>query len=201
MPEPRTLPELMQAARAFQESRVLLTALELDVLPACGDGAGADQVAAAAGCDPRATGMLLNALAALGVLAKEGGRYRCTEAGRGPGPAAGRADAHGAPVGHLVHPHRLRADRDLRPHGPPGGQVEDFIAAMHARARTVTGGGPARHRRHRGWAAAGRGRRAGHLRHRLRPGRSRAAGRGAGPGPGGAHRPGPHPGRGPGRTG
>ena len=80
MTESRTLPDLLQAMRGFQESRVLLTAMELDILPACGAGANADAVAAVIGCDPRATGMLLNTLASMGVLVKEGERFRCTEA-------------------------------------------------------------------------------------------------------------------------
>ena len=35
----RTLGDMMQAIRAFQESRVFLTALELDLFSALGDGA------------------------------------------------------------------------------------------------------------------------------------------------------------------
>jgi SAM-dependent methyltransferase len=139
MTEPRTLPDLLQALRGFQESRVLLTALELDVLPAVGEGAGAAGVAARIGCDPRATGMLLNALAALGVLRKDGDRYRCTEAAM----ALGRERAG---LMHLAHlwgtwsglSGAVRSGTSPRP-GPGGAQVEHFIAAMHARARTLTG--------------------------------------------------------------
>jgi len=65
-----TFEELLERARAFQESRVLLTAIELDVFSAVGDGATASQVAGRIGADPRATEMLLNALAAIGALAK-----------------------------------------------------------------------------------------------------------------------------------
>jgi len=53
---------MMQTLRGFQESRALLTAMELDLLPACGAGAPVAEVAAAVGADPRATAMLLNAL-------------------------------------------------------------------------------------------------------------------------------------------
>jgi SAM-dependent methyltransferase len=143
MPTPRTLPDLIQAARGFQESRALLTALELDLLAAVGDGAGAAQVAAAAGTDPRATAMLLNALAALGVLAKDGERFRCTEAGRGL--ARERAG-----LLHMAHLWRtwstltdcVRTGRSGRS-GPQGGDVEHFIEAMHARARTIAAGSAA----------------------------------------------------------
>ncbi|MGD8328261.1 MAG: methyltransferase, partial [Acidobacteriota bacterium] len=59
-----------------QASRPLLTALELDVFTAVGDGATAEEVAARVGADARATAMLLNALVALEALAKEGEMFR-----------------------------------------------------------------------------------------------------------------------------
>jgi len=62
----RSLANLIQSARAFQESRVLLTALELDVFSTVGEGgATAADVAQRLGTEPRATEMLLNALVAL----------------------------------------------------------------------------------------------------------------------------------------
>ncbi len=73
------LPEDLELRiRAFQESRILLTAIELDLFEALGAGADADDVAGALGTDPRATGMLLNALAALGAIEKRGGVFRNT---------------------------------------------------------------------------------------------------------------------------
>ncbi|MDR3671030.1 MAG: methyltransferase [Holophaga sp.] len=139
MTESRTLPDLLQALRGFQESRVLLTALELDILPAVGAGADAAAVAAKAGCDPRAAGMLLNALTALGVLVKEGDRFRCTEAARALGQER-------AGLMHMAHlwdtwsglTRAVRSGSTPR-FGPAGAQVEHFIAAMHTRARTITG--------------------------------------------------------------
>lgn len=137
MSEPRTLPELMRTVRGFQESRVLLTAMELDILPACGAGADAVTVAGTIDADPRATGMLLNALAAMGVLVKEGERFSCSEAARALG-------AERAAMLHMAHlwntwsglTECVRTGRSARS-GPPGDQVENFIAAMHARARTI----------------------------------------------------------------
>jgi SAM-dependent methyltransferase len=139
MTESRTLPDLLQAMRGFQESRVLLTAMELDILPACGAGANADAVAAVIGCDPRATGMLLNTLASMGVLVKEGERFRCTEAAA----ALGRERAGMLHMANLWDTWSsltgcVRTGTTART-GPPGGKVEHFIAAMHARARTVAG--------------------------------------------------------------
>jgi (2Fe-2S) ferredoxin/SAM-dependent methyltransferase len=70
--------ELNQTLRGYQESRVLLTAIELDVFTAVGGGAAAAQVAQKISTDPRATEMLLNALTAMGLLTKEEGVFRNT---------------------------------------------------------------------------------------------------------------------------
>jgi SAM-dependent methyltransferase len=75
-----TFDDLMLKARGFQESRVLLTAIELDLFTAVGDGAAEEEVAARLGTDARATGMLLNALVAMGVLTKNGSVFHNTEA-------------------------------------------------------------------------------------------------------------------------
>src|ERR1039457_2782127 len=68
--------------RALQESRALLTALELDLFTAVGDGAGAVEVATRLGADPRATEMLLNALASLRLLVKREGVFHNSPASR-----------------------------------------------------------------------------------------------------------------------
>ncbi len=67
--------DLMQSIRAFQESRTLLTAIELDVFTHVGSGASAVEMASRMKADLRATEMLLNALAALNVLEKREGMY------------------------------------------------------------------------------------------------------------------------------
>jgi (2Fe-2S) ferredoxin/precorrin-6B methylase 2 len=72
--------ELNQTLRGYQESRVLLTAIELDVFTAVGGGAAAAQVAQGISTDPRGTEMLLNALTAMGLLAKDKGVFRNTPA-------------------------------------------------------------------------------------------------------------------------
>ncbi|HLY17639.1 MAG TPA: methyltransferase [Bryobacteraceae bacterium] len=64
--------------RAFQESRVILTALELDLFTAVGDGASADVAAVKMKTGVRATEMLLNALAAMGLLVKQADSFRNT---------------------------------------------------------------------------------------------------------------------------
>jgi len=66
----------------FQESRVLLSAVELDAFTAVGSGARAAEAAARMGTDPRATEMLLNALVAMELLAKRDGAYHNVPAGQ-----------------------------------------------------------------------------------------------------------------------
>ena len=70
--------EFIGAMRAYQESRVLLTAVELDIFAAVGDNSTAAEVARKLGTNPRATETLLNALVALCTLEKAGGVYRNT---------------------------------------------------------------------------------------------------------------------------
>ena len=75
MPAPSgpALPEdLLQTLRAWQESRILLSAIELDVFTAVGAGATSAEVARRLGLDPRGTDVLLHAVAALGLLGKQG---------------------------------------------------------------------------------------------------------------------------------
>ncbi len=70
--------DLQQRIRGFQESRVILTALELDLFTAVGEGATAPQVAGKIGGNARATEKLTNALVALGLLTKQDGTFRNT---------------------------------------------------------------------------------------------------------------------------
>ncbi len=68
--------DLMQTIRGFQESRAILTAIDLDLFTAVGEGGDAPAISRRAGTDARATEMLLNALAALGLLSKQDGVFR-----------------------------------------------------------------------------------------------------------------------------
>lgn len=128
--------------RGFQESRAILTALELDVFSAVGGGAAAEALAAKLGTDVRATEMLLNALAAIGLLAKEDAVFRCT-------PVAARYLAAGSPDNaqpallHTVHlwPRWSTLTECVRRGTSVGARetggedwTEAFIAAMHRNA-------------------------------------------------------------------
>ncbi len=74
--------DLENLSGAFAESRALHTAVQLDLFSAMQDGATADQVAAAKKLDPRATELLLNALAAMELLSKTDGLFTLSETAR-----------------------------------------------------------------------------------------------------------------------
>ena len=67
-----------QMIRGYMPSRCILTALELDIFTAVGEGANAEQIGMRIHANARAVGMLLNALVALGVLSKSGDNYTNT---------------------------------------------------------------------------------------------------------------------------
>ena len=137
----RTIDDMSRAIRSFQESRVFLTALDLDVFTVVGDGAEAARVAQAIGADPRATELLLNALTSLGALEKHQGSFSCTAESRAFGP--GRAG-----LMHTVHLWEtwstltdcVKTGTTQRRPGvetPDEAWTEAFIEAMHARAKTT----------------------------------------------------------------
>jgi len=70
--------DVQETVRGFMASRALLTALELDIFTAVGEGGSAAEVAKKIGADARATEMLLHALAALKLLAKSNGNFQNT---------------------------------------------------------------------------------------------------------------------------
>lgn len=136
--------ELNTRIRAFQESRVILSALELNIFDTLGDGATAPAAAAAIGADARSTEMLLNALAAIGLVQKREGVFRNA-------PAAARYFTTASPDNArpaLLHTAHLwttwstltecvLAGTSTASDGPAGGDAdwtEAFIAAMHRNA-------------------------------------------------------------------
>ncbi len=135
--------------RGFQESRILLTAVELDLFTAVGSGASAQEVALKAGTHPRATETLLNALAAIGALVKKDARYFNTPATEQHLVAGSPACARPALM-HTVHlfdswatlTECVRKGTAVRKPGVAAGDpqwTESFIEAMHWRARDEAG--------------------------------------------------------------
>ena len=136
--------DLNQTLRGYMESRALLTALELDIFTAVGGGATAEVIAQKISTHPRATEMLLNALAAMGMLAKQQGVFRNS-------PTAARYFAAGSKDNArpgLIHTaniwHRWSNLTDCVRAGTAVGHqemaargddwTEPFIAAMHRNA-------------------------------------------------------------------
>jgi SAM-dependent methyltransferase len=140
-PEPPAMPpdDFTQLVNAWREGRIVLTAVELDLFSAIGDGATAAEVARRLAVDPRGTGCLLHALAALGLLEKRGESFH-------NGPVAARFLCAGSPDerrGALLHGaalwHRWSALTECVRTGRPAergprdaADTGSFIAAMHA---------------------------------------------------------------------
>lgn len=137
--------EWNERIRAFQESRAILTALELDAFTAVGGGATAEQAAKHMGTDLRATEMLLNALAGIGLLIKQDGAFRNGSVAARHLAADSPAPARPALL-HTAHlwvtwSHLTEAVR-TGTNAPPGGDgqwTEAFIAAMHRNASERAG--------------------------------------------------------------
>jgi len=144
--EAGTIPEeLLETVRGFWTSRVLLTALELDIFNAVGNGSSASEVAHRAATDAHATATLLDALVSMGLLTKQNGTFHNT-------PVSGRFltrnSADDARAGLLHHANlwerwshlteRLRKGANPpRTHTPEATQA--FIAAMDRNSRERTG--------------------------------------------------------------
>lgn len=140
-PEPPAAPpdDFTQMANAWRESRIVLTAVELDLFSAVGDGATAAGIAGRLATDLRGTGCLLHALAALGLLEKRGESFH-------NGPVAARFLCAGSADdrrGALMHSaalwHRWSALTECVRTGRPASRgprdeadTAAFIAAMHA---------------------------------------------------------------------
>jgi (2Fe-2S) ferredoxin/SAM-dependent methyltransferase len=140
--------DLNLTLRGYMESRALLTALELDIFTAVGNGATAAEVAQKISTHPRATEMLLNALASMGMLLKQQGVFHDT-------PVTARYFAEGSKDNArpgLIHTaniwHRWSNLTDCVRAGTAVGHQEmaerdndwtkPFIAAMHRNAAERT---------------------------------------------------------------
>jgi len=134
--------DVSELIRGFMASRAVLTALELDVFTAVGEGGTAGQIAVKIRTSTHATGMLLNALASLKLLEKREDVYANT-------PLAARFLVEGTPdSARLAQLHianlwkrwstltdAVRAGTAVAPRGGDNGWVAPFIAAMDHNAR------------------------------------------------------------------
>ncbi len=142
-----TMPDdLQEMIRGFMPSRAVLTALELDIFTAVGDGATAADVAANTKADARATEMLLNALVSLKLLEKSGTAFRNTDLSARFFAAGSRDNARPGLL-HTAHIwHRWSTLTDCVRKGTrvssgrDGAQTRDFIAAMDRNAKERAAG-------------------------------------------------------------
>jgi predicted O-methyltransferase YrrM len=133
--------DLFETIRAFMPSRVILSALELDVFTKVADGCDARELAKRISCDPRATGLLLNALVSLGLLQKDDGIFRNTRQAErflaeGSPDSARQAQLHTATMWKRWS-HLTESVKTGLP-APRNGDTRDaasFIAAMDHSAR------------------------------------------------------------------
>lgn len=138
--------KLFQMSWAFQPARVLHAACELDLFDHLEQPRGAKDVARLAKANERAVGILLDALAALGLICKEGGaRYR-----NGPDVSAHlvstKPDYRGAIFKHIANTwegwteltRTVKSGRTAASGGSrPPGEQRSFILGMHAIARDL----------------------------------------------------------------
>jgi hypothetical protein len=137
----RNVDDLMAIGHGYQRSMILFAALKLGVFRGLGSGSSdAPALARRIGADPGKLSILLDALAALGLLAKRGVRYRAADAAREyllSGPRSMESillhhlDGWGE-WGRL--PAAVRAGRAPR-EGGAGGYQENFIRGMEENAR------------------------------------------------------------------
>ena len=138
---------------AWWDSRVLLTAVELDLFSALADGpASAQEVASRIATAPRATARLMDALVVLGILGSEGSRYVLDDAAAAL-LVPGGSDYQGA-LQHSAHLWKswstltdaVRAGTSVKERAEGAERVaqkEAFIGAMHVlgmdRAKSLVG--------------------------------------------------------------
>ncbi len=133
--------DILEAASAFQKSRVILTAFELDIFTnLTGDSLTAEEIGHRIGARARSTERLLNALCSIGLLMKRKGRFSNTE-------ASSRFMVKGSPeylsrIGHLLNLYRtwgtltdaVKAGRCVTAREYDESSLSYFIEAMHQRA-------------------------------------------------------------------
>ncbi len=125
--------DLSAMVRGFQASRIILTAVELNLFTAIGGGASATEVARRLRTQPRGTTLLLNALVALDLLVKDGEIYRSGEVAARYFDEASPNNERAATMHTVNQWHswsRLTEILQEEPRAPDLSWTESFIAAM-----------------------------------------------------------------------
>lgn len=134
--------DLNELLRAYMPSRAMLTALELDIFTAVGDGSSVEQVAKKIHAAPRSTEMLLNVLTSLKLIEKHNGTFRNTPTSARFFSAASPDDARPGllHIANIYHRWSTLTDAVLAgttvaTRSRDGRLVIDFIAAMDRNAK------------------------------------------------------------------
>jgi predicted O-methyltransferase YrrM len=134
--------QILEMVSAFQKSRIILTAFELDVFTTIGnDGKTSPDVAGAIQADRRGTDRLLNALCALGFLQKEKGRFMNTDLSKRY--LVKGSEEYLSRIGHSLNLYRswgsltdaVKAGTTVLAREYDPVSLGNFIEAMHHRAR------------------------------------------------------------------
>jgi len=128
---------LVRLSTAYWDSQTLLTANRLRVFDVLADGPrSADEIAAALGLDPRASGIFLRACAGLGLLQEHGGRFGNSPAAANLGGAMRYSDQLYGTWGQLEQ--ALRSGQPAMPAetylGDDLEKTRTFVHSMHGRA-------------------------------------------------------------------
>ncbi len=133
--------DIVETIRGFMPSRAILTALELDLFTAVGEGGTAKQIAGKIQCAVRSTEMLLNAMVSLKLLQKSGDTYSNTPLAarffvEGTPDSARLAQLHIANIwkGWSTLTEAVKAGTSVATRSEDG-RVKPFIAAMDHNAR------------------------------------------------------------------
>ena len=137
--------EIREMANAFRQSRILLTAYELDLFTFINEKShNAESIAKALKLDTGAAERLLNALVALKLLKKEGKNYRNSDdslrflSGNSPAYLAGLMHTNHlwntwSPLTEVVKTGKAAHDTEINERGEEW--LEAFIQAMHDRGK------------------------------------------------------------------
>jgi (2Fe-2S) ferredoxin/predicted O-methyltransferase YrrM len=129
--------ELDNLIRGYWPSRAMLTALELDLFTAVGDGASAEVIAGRLKTRPRATEMLLNALASLQLLQKTDDSFQNAAASARFFSQSSKDNARGGLL-HMANiwhnwsnlTECVRQGTSVKTAKPAGDWTQNFIVAM-----------------------------------------------------------------------
>jgi len=134
--------QIIEMASGYQKSRIILTAFELDIFSAIGEGFKSSEVVSRRiGARQKSTERLLNALCAMGFLRKENGLFANTEASvryltKG-------SDDYLSRIGHMLNLYRswgtlteaVKAGTSVLAREYDPDSLVHFIEAMHHRAK------------------------------------------------------------------